>query len=259
MKYVIGIDLHGTLLDNDWEIKPKFYSALLKTLHTVSAFSNIYICTGNDLSFIDKYIPAAIRSCFSGFILETGCVLSDGKSETIIIPAEKTVNIRELEKLLKGMGFPEVKYFARRHCTISMFTRTETGGSDPANLKPTVEKAVRQLGFGDTVQVTHSNVAVDIIPIGFNKFTGIHHVAAGLKTIGIADSLNDIHLLIDATWAFIPANSSASLICELGLIKRPVRSLAEWNMNSNKSIWRSQYSTTEGVIDILKFLEHNFK
>lgn len=259
MKYAIGIDLHGTLLDNDWEIKPKLYPALLKTLHAVSDFSNIYICTGNDLSFIDKYIPAAIRAFFSGFILETGCVLSDGKSETIIIPSEKIVKIKDLEKLLKGMAFPEVKYFARRHCTISMFTRTENGGSDPACLKPMVAKAVRQLGFGDTVQVTHSNVAVDIIPIGFNKFTGIHHVAAGIKTIGIADSLNDIHLLIDATWAFIPANSSASLIRELGLIKRQVRSLVEWHVNANKSIWRSQYATTKGVIDILKFLEQNFK
>jgi hydroxymethylpyrimidine pyrophosphatase-like HAD family hydrolase len=258
MNYVIGIDLHGTLLDNDWEIKPKFHSALLKTLQTVSDFSKIYICTGNDLSFIDTYVPSAIRNCFSGFILETGCVLSDGKHETIIIPTEKIVNVKDLEKLLKGMEFPEVKYFARRHCTISMFTRTENGGSDPACLKPRVEKAVQQLGFGDAVQVTHSNVAVDIIPLGFNKFTGIHHVAEGLKTIGIADSLNDIHLLIDATWAFIPANSSAGLIRELGLVKRQVRPLAEWNVNADKSIWRSHYSTTEGVLDILKFLEHNF-
>jgi len=257
MKYVIGIDLHGTLLDHEWEIKPEFRPALLKTLQAVGDFSTIYVCTGNDLSFIDRYIPADIRSCFSGFILETGCVLSDGKSETVIVPAEKIGKIKALEKQLQAMEFPEVKYFARRHCTISMFTRTESGGSDPAGLMPMVEAAVRQLGFGDGVQVTHSNVAVDIIPIGFNKFTGIRHVAAGLKTIGIADSLNDIHLLIDATWAFIPANSSAGLLRELGLIKRPVRSLAEWQLNSDRSIWRSRYATTEGVIDILKFLERH--
>lgn len=258
MKYAIGIDLHGTLLDDDWAIKPEFHEALVGALEAVSTFSRVYICTGNDLTFIDHYIPSDVRNCLSGFILETGCVMSDGESETVIVPRQKIARIRALEGLLKKKRFPGIQYFARRLSTISMFTRTESGGFDPARLKPEVEREVARLGFGEEVHVTHSNVAVDIIPTGFNKFTGIHHVASGLKTIGVADSLNDIHLLTDSDFAFIPANSSSVLIHSLETSGRQILPLSDWKANADGFVWRSHYPATEGVIDILKFLALDF-
>lgn len=256
MTYVVGIDLHGTLLDDEWEIKPRLLPELTRTLRAVSGFCRIYVCSGNDLHFIHRYVPTDVRTHFSGYVLETGCVLSDGITENVIVPDEQVRTIKKLEKQLLGMAFPDVKYFARRLCTISLFTRTESGGSDPADLHPLVDAAVRELGWGDAMLVTHSNVAVDILPSGFNKFSGIRHVAAGQRTVGVADSLNDIHLLTDADLAFIPANGSRLLIRELARGGHPVRPLLEWRSGEAGTVWRSRFPATEGVIDILRFLEH---
>ena len=255
MTYVVGIDLHGTLLDDEWEIKPHLLPELTRTLRDVAGFCRIYVCSGNDLNFIQRYVPTDVRVHFSGYVLETGCVLSDGITENVIVPDEQVRSIKNLEKQLMQMAFPEVKYFARRLCTISLFTRTESGGSDPADFHPLVEAAVRKLGLADAMLVTHSNVAVDILPFGFTKFSGIRHVSAGQKTVGIADSLNDIHLLTDADLAFIPANGSQRLIQELEKSGHRIRSLAEWRTGSVGTVWRSRFPATEGVIDILRFLE----
>jgi hydroxymethylpyrimidine pyrophosphatase-like HAD family hydrolase len=255
MTYVVGIDLHGTLLDDEWEIKPRLLLELTRTLQAVAGFCRIYVCSGNDLNFIHRYVPAKVRTHFSGYVLETGCVLSDGITENIMVPAEQVRAVKKLEKQLMQMAFPEVKYFARRLCTISLFTRTESGGSDPADFHPLVEAVIRKLGLGESMLVTHSNVAVDILPSGFTKFSGIRHVAAGHRTVGIADSLNDIHLLTDADLAFIPANGSRRLIQELEQGGHRVRPLSEWKAGSTGTVWRSRFPTTEGVIDILRFLE----
>jgi hydroxymethylpyrimidine pyrophosphatase-like HAD family hydrolase len=255
MPYVVGIDLHGTLLDDEWEIKPHLHSELIESMRAVTDSCRIFVCSGNDLSFIHRYVPADVRSGLSGYVLETGCILSDGITENAIVPDAQVRSIKELEKHLEETRFPEVKYFGRRLCTISLFTRTEIGGSDPADLHPRVESKVRELGFQDEVLVTHSNVAVDILPIGFTKFSGIRHVAVGLKTIGIADSLNDIHLLTDADLSFMPANGSQRLIDTLESVDRRVRPLSEWQGDSGPIVWRSRFPSTQGVIEILRFLK----
>lgn len=259
MPYVVGIDLHGTLLDDEWEIKPHLHSELIDSMRAVADSCRIFVCSGNDLSFIHRYVPADVRSGLSGYVLETGCVLSDGVSESAIVPSERIRSIKELEKRLKEATFPEVKYFARRLCTISLFTRTETGGSDPADLHPRIETKVRELGFQGEVLVTHSNVAVDVLPLGFTKFSGIRHVAVGQKTIGIADSLNDIHLLTGADLSFMPANSSRRLIRALAAGGRRVQPLRVWTGEPGPIVWRSRFPSTQGVIEILRFLKRNLR
>jgi len=274
--YIIGIDLHGTLLDEQWEIKDALKHQLIKQLNVVRQIAKVFVCSGNDITFIYKYIPEDIRSYFDGYILETGCVISDGTDEKIIIPKELTIVIKELEAKLKEINFKEVKYFGRRLITITMFTKDEYEGLDPAEFYPKALKVVKDLGFEDKVLVTHSNVAIDIIPKGYNKFTGLKYLAGELKTIGIADSLNDLDLIIDADYAFIPANASISLIKKLKSLgkklvtieskqnsphpnllpqrEKEIKFKVEDNDSLKGVVWQSKYNETKGVIDILQFI-----
>ena len=257
MKYVIGIDLHGTLLDDDWEIKENIKGKLITSLRSIKNFCSVYICSGNDLTFIKKYIPEEILRSFEGYVLETGCVVSEGNNEEIIIPKDLIKDIKKLENILKDIQFEEVKYFARRLTTISLFTKTETEGSDPSEFYPKVKETVKKLGYGKRVHVTHSSVAVDIIPGGYNKFSGIKHIAKGLKTIGIADSLNDIHLIDKTDHSFIPENASPGLVRELRGKGKKIIKMEQTRLLGKDAVLQSRYKTTEAVVEILEFINRN--
>lgn len=258
-RYLIGVDLHGTLLGEGWRVTEDARPALTEALTSVRDFCRVYVCSGNDRTFIDTHVPDEVRACFDGFVLETGCVLSDGASEEIIVPEQLTRMIHALRARLETKAFPEVKCFGRRLITISLFTRDESGGLDPAAFHPKVDAAVREAGFDDRVLVTHSDVAVDIVPKGYNKFTGLRHAGAGLRTIGIADSLNDIHLIRDADHAFLPANASpklAPLLAEAGMRIEPLTDDAPIEPNV---VLQSPRPATWGLVDALRFIDRRLR
>jgi len=255
MKYCIGIDLHGTLLDNDWEIKPDIKNELIVELERVSKFSSVYICTGNDLTFIHKHVPDDVRKLLAGYVLETGCVVGDEKNETIIIPEKNIEVVKKLREVLEQEFKGKTLYFGRRLITISMFTKDETGGEDPEGLYLEVKSFVENSDFKDYVHVTHSNVAVDIIPVDFHKFTGLKYVAGSMKTIGIADSLNDKDLIINADFAFLPFNASPKLEIELKNYYKTVARLENFHSLSEQAVFQSSFENTRAVVDILKHIK----
>ena len=252
MKYCIGIDLHGTLLDNDWEIKPEIKKELIFELKRIQKFSDVYICTGNDLTFILKHVIEDVRSLLAGYILETGCVVSDENKEKIIIPKENIAVVKKLRQVLEQEFGEKTKYFGRRLITISMFTKDEFDGENPENLFLEVKDFVENSEFKSFVHVTHSNVAVDIIPINFHKFTGLKYVAGDAKTIAIADSLNDFDLILNADFSFLPSNASPKIETELKKYNKKIESLEKFYPSSNQTIFQSSFENTLGVIDILK-------
>jgi len=254
MKYCIGIDLHGTLLDNDWEIKSEIKEELISELKRISKFAAVYICTGNDLTFIHKHVPKNIRCLLAGSVLETGCVVSDQNTETIIIPEKNIEVIKRLREVLENKFNTKTKYFGRRLITISMFTKDEFSGVNPESLFLDVKKFVEKSEFSNYVNVTHSNVAVDIIPINYHKFTGLKHVAGEAKTIGIADSLNDFDLILNADFSFLPANASPKIEIELKKHNKKIEKLDKFSTTSKQTIFQSNFENTQGVIDILKKL-----
>ena len=254
IQYVVGIDLHGTLLDDQWEVKSRFIHPLREALESIRRFCSVHVCSGNDLTFIPHYVPEELRPHFDGYVLETGCVVSDGRDERIIVPDGLVLAVKDLERRLKAKGLPWVRYFARRLTSISLFSRTEEGGTDPSEYFPEVLALVKQLGFSEDVRVTHSNVAVDIIPRGFDKFRGLEFIAQGRPTIGIADSMNDIELVRDADIAFVPANASLNLLRELERKGKKVLDLGGPLPDQGGAVWRSRHSSTEGVLDILHFI-----
>lgn len=258
-EYAVGIDLHGTLLDDSWQIPERLVEELTRALRSIKDRCELFLCTGNDLTFVHGHIAHHFSTLFDGFVLETGCVVSDGSVEDVLVPPRPLSALRELEERLRDEPLPGIEYFARRLATISMFTKTERGGQDPTHLYPRVMEKVEELGYGEEVLVTHSDVAVDIIPGGFNKLTGLRHAAEAPSLIGIADSLNDVHLIADAHRAFLPANASPALMRAVRDRGRHVEPLEMCDPTSNRTIAISESSHTEGVIEILQFLRHHLQ
>ncbi|MBI5766032.1 HAD family phosphatase [Candidatus Falkowbacteria bacterium] len=256
-KYLIGLDLHGTLLDENWKIKENLKEELINRLKSLKNFCRIYVCSGNDLTFLRQYLPSEIFNLFDGFILETGCVISDGKTETIIADNSLVDTIKNLENELKKILKGEILYFAKRLTSISLFTKHEGRGIDPSLILEKIENLVDHLGFAGKVLVTHSDVAVDIIPTGYNKFTGMKFASENLKTIGIADSLNDYQMILDADYAFMPHNASPKLINLLQRSNKKIKNIAVTAKIDKNIILQSNYSHTEGVIEILDFINKN--
>lgn len=253
--FLIGIDLHGTLLNPEWKIADELENKLISAINGVKDFCRVVVCSGNDLSFINQYLSPKIRDCFDGYILETGCVFSDGHSETVIVPTEMLEEIRQLTAALEKENIVGVQYFARRLATISLFTKHETNGFDPAEIHSTVIEAVQKTSRDHLVNVTHSDVAVDIIPNGYDKFTGLQYITNGAKTIGVADSLNDLAMIINADHAFVPKNASLKLIKNLENEGQEVININK----SGLSIKQSDYENTEGVIQILEYINSHLR
>ncbi|MFA5858104.1 MAG: hypothetical protein WC955_03455 [Elusimicrobiota bacterium] len=254
---VIGIDLHGTLLGKGWRIEDKLITPLCEAMAGVNKLGKLYICSGNDLSFINKYVPHKVRGLFEGYILETGCVVSSGKNEKVVVTRRMVRRIKSLERILRTLKIPNTKYFGRRLATISVFTKNEHSGLDPRVIFPEVQKLVDGYGYHQDVIVTHSDVAVDILPMGYNKFTGLKHIAGKRCTVGIADSMNDYNLILNSDYAFLPANAAETL---LRFIKNHGKTVHK--IGNHKSsiplkhgwIYQSKYPSTRGVIDSLKFI-----
>ncbi len=253
-KFVMGVDLHGTLLDARWKIKSQFQKMLVHRFRAMAGRCDAYLCSGNDLTFVRHIVPNRLLGCFRGFVLETGCVVSQGQEETVQVSRMQVRQIKKLETELQKLAWKEVKYFARRLCTISLFTRDPRGGTDPARLLPRVQKAVRRLDCSKAVIVTHSDVAVDIVPNGYDKYRGLLNFAGRRPTIGIADSWNDAELLLGAGFAFVPRNVSPKL---LGALRRAGRQIQRLGSGSNLTpgmVFQSRFSNTRAVIQVLDFL-----
>lgn len=248
-KHLIGIDLHGTLLDPQWRIPAALETALSDALESLKETCEIAICSGNDLFFINRYLPEHIRKHFDDYVLETGCVISNGLQERVIISPEATADIMRLNKLLQQEKIPGVKYFARRLASISLFTKHENSGIDPASIYQDIVRRVARAGFAGRVMVTHSDVAVDIIPNSYDKLTGLQYLADGRMIIGIADSFNDLAMITGADLAYLPANAGTRLLEEL-----QSRKLRVGNHDGTERIIMMEHGFTRGVIDALEHI-----
>jgi len=221
----VGIDLHGTLItDHPEEIPERSLPGLLEAMRNLRGKARLYACTGNDLGFLQRKLPAKVMALLNGAVLETGCVASDLSTETVLVESGVLASLKHLEEELRGLELPWVYKFARRLATISMFTRV---GLSARDFRAPVEGHVRRLGFGVLGQVTYSSVAVDLIPIGFNKLAGLRRLAGDEPVVGIADSMNDLALVSGADYAFLPANCSEELLRRLDHAGKRVQKIGE--------------------------------
>ncbi len=246
--YSIGIDLHGTLLDEKEELKKENVNKLKEAIKKVKRFANVFTCTGNDLLFVKQKL-APVFSLFDGFVLETGCVVSyDGKTEKVLTSRRERDRISELYELCLEQEYAWVTDANRRRLTtISLFTR------EPEKRAAEVKELVRNNGFGEKVTVTYSSVAVDIIPAGYNKFTGLDEITKKTRTIGIADSMNDALLVLNADYAFVPQNASKQLLKKIGKKKRVIN-VNDWTRLNKNTVIKASEKESSGVIQLLEKL-----
>ncbi|MDA3885254.1 MAG: HAD hydrolase family protein [Candidatus Delongbacteria bacterium] len=247
----IGIDLHGTLIDNSEHIAKGSLTKLKSLLKKKPSNFKIYICTGNDLPFVRRKIED-IFNLFDGAILETGCVISvDNKSERIIVPKDLIIKIKELEDLLMDEDHPVIYKFARRLSTISMFTKY---GESILDFHAELKEDLKELDF---CRVTRSSVAVDILPIGFDKYSGLKYMAEENDIIvAIADSLNDLEMLKQADITYMPGNADTTTIDILS----ETRNKKDLNSGLEKdSFYLAEKDETFGVIESLEHLFAHYK
>jgi len=247
----IGVDLHGTLINNNEFLSEGSTEQLREVLKAKPDDIRIYLCTGNDLPFVRRKL-GDITDLFNGAILETGCVVStDMIKEEIIVPLNIVTQIKNLENTLLDCDYPEVYKFARRLATISMFTKYEYP------LEGFFQKMKEDLKHLDYARVTRSSVAVDIIPAKHDKYRGLEYFGkANDVYVAVADSLNDIEMLKKADISFMPANADPATIELLGKAK-PKKALG--NDLDEKRLYISSKPVTFGVIEILENIYKNYK
>lgn len=259
-KNVIGIDLHGTLLNEKWEIAEETSASLVAVLKRLKDSSYLFVCSGNDLSFVKRVLPVELFEIFDGFVLENGCVFSNGNNEELLVSEKQVSQIKSLENRLKKESLPDLIYYGNRLSTISLFTKDKGSGVSPYNLylllKEQLETDIRK----DEIIITHSDVAVDILPAGNSKYNGIDKICPGLRVFAVADSYNDLEFLLKASGSFLPDNCSAHLEEELmrkGCSIMPLNRYKDGTEQMN--VYKSNYSYTEGVLDILYRLEKSLQ
>ena len=156
-----------------------------------------------------------------------------------------------MEAQLKALGLPWVRRFDRRLAAVALFTEV---GVDPAPYARWVDDLVAEKGYDDDFYVTHSSVAVDIVPHGVDKMTGLLKVADGAFTVGITDSLNDLPMHLGADIGFAPKNISNALTEWLAKEGRIMKDLADSATLEHGRTYVAKGYATEGVIEILKRL-----
>ncbi len=257
---VIGIDLHGTLLDKNWCLPQEIIPELISVFQNIKTESHIFICTGNDLSFVREAIPGKIRNLIDGYILENGCVFSDGEEEQLLISHGNVNMIKTLERELTETGLPDLLFTGQRLGTISLFTSDRGKGVAPDNLYSYLKQLLVSHPQRGKIKITHSDVAVDILPADHSKFRGISQVCPQKKIIAIADSCNDWEFLQKADYTFLPLNCYSHIEKRFRQEGYRILPLSSFNDNEKgKDVYKSNMGYTYGVLDILKKIENKQK
>lgn len=250
--YIVGLDLHGTMLEPGERFPEELVAPVARELDRLKSKTLLWLCTGNDLSFVEQKVPAPVLDMLDGYVLETGCSISrDKRHEEMITTEDEQRMIKELEKMLAGMNFTELDYFAHRLTTISMFCK------NPRQFFHKLKAVVDKTEFNDRVMVTYSSVAVDILPKGYDKYRGLYAVSGGRKTIGVADSHNDKNLLLRSDFAFAPSNFARELETEMTEKGRKIVGLPHLNALETNTLALACQPETRGVLEILRFLANH--
>ncbi|HOE91779.1 MAG TPA: HAD hydrolase family protein [Candidatus Cloacimonadota bacterium] len=246
-KQIIAIDLHGTLLNEEWLLPQSQQEEFYLVFDKLKNDCDFYICTGNDYSFLTRYLSEEFLSCFQGFVLETGAVSWQAGVEKVLIDTDLIDKIKRLESDLKREDFRFIHYFATRKASVSMFTHTEKRGTAPIQHVHQIQAFMQQHPLEEHFKITYSNVAIDIIPKQVNKYTGALQMAQGRKIISLLDSMNDYDLAINSDLCFLPANSSKELLASI-----EYKSIDEYDQKAGVYLCKNSFS--EGVLEALKLL-----
>ena len=253
-KYVVALDLHGTLLDEKWEIPSRLQKELINLLNDLSPVVEFYICTGNDYSFVEKHIPGEVIKLIDGFILETGCIVYSNGVKEYRTPEKTRKEAEALKHYLSKKNYPFVKYFGERESTITLFTADENGGEAPERFYDIINSDLLSHKYGKNFYITWSNVAFDIIPNKFSKWDTLYKISQNRLIFSFLDSYNDSGIARYSDFTFLPKNSSDKLLFYLRKNNKLIFRLKSFHLFKNQC-YISDKSFTEAVIEGLDYLK----
>jgi len=211
-QYTLAIDLHGTLLDEQWRVAPAIEIELLGIIAKVAEIANIFVCTGNEYAFVLNHVPPEIMTHISGCIIETGCFVQHTSLLEYLVDDTSIDRAIHLKKDLQRKNYPFVKYFGDRMATVSLFTSDESGGEAPHKYLDILKNDLKKHKYGEYFYATYSSVAIDIIPKSNSKWDAVQHIAQSSHTVAFIDSFNDKEIALHSDITFLPKNTSSTLI-----------------------------------------------
>ncbi len=153
-----------------------------------------------------------------------------------------------MEKRLKANKFP-FDFMGKRLSSITMFTK------NPKGLYAEINNFLKKEKVGG-VDFFWSDVAVDIVPSGYNKYTGLMRFVNGDAKVGaIADSMNDVSLLAGVNYGFIPHNAPEELLTCIERKGKRLINIKEVSRLDSSCIVQADRERTEAVIEILNLIE----
>ena len=257
--YIVALDLHGTLLDLNWKISAGQETALAERLNEIKDIADVYLCTGNDFSFVESYVPAEVMSHVKGCILESGCVLNNLSQDICLTTSDTIDKASRLQSYLEKKQYPFVKYFGQRKTTVTLFTCDEQSGESPEKYHDLVDKDLKSSEFGEDFYITYSNVALDIVPINHSKWYTLKKIAQDTgedcKIISFMDSYNDKEVVKYSDYSFLPQNASDSLIQYLRAHTKLIFPVGKFHFFRGIAYLCSE-KYTEAVVAGLRFFKH---
>jgi hydroxymethylpyrimidine pyrophosphatase-like HAD family hydrolase len=252
--FIVAIDLHGTLLDENWKISEFAKDNLVRLLKEMQEKADFYICTGNDYSFIKEYIPRDLFNTINGFVCESGCVTIQNNKKTILTDEKLMQKSFELAVYLKKKNYPFLKYFGNRETTVTLFTKDEKGGESPENYYDILNADLQNYEFKDDFYIAWSNVAFDIIPTGFSKWNSLQKIAENKTIVSFMDSYNDKEIAMFSDYTIMPLNVSDKLIEYLRENGSLIFPLDKFHIYKHSN-FISKKTYTDAVIEGLKYIK----
>ncbi|MCL1827716.1 MAG: HAD hydrolase family protein [Candidatus Cloacimonetes bacterium] len=254
--YIVALDLHGTLLDEQWKISATQTRELIHLMKSLEGYASFYVCTGNDYDFVEKHLPADILALIDGLVLESGCILYEKRVKTYQVEDKALASAKDLHSFFTGQSYPFVRYFGKREATVSLFTSDDKRQKPPADYVEVIKKDFSKTAYADDFYVTWSNVAIDIIPKDISKWSLINKIKNSACVIAFMDSYNDKEICEFSDFAILPKNTTDSLIHHLRWNNKLVFPLHKFHIFSNQC-YISQKPFADAVIEGLLALKES--
>lgn len=230
---LIALDIDGCLIGPDEQLLLPTATALRQA----SSIAPIALLTGRSRSYVERLIEA-LTTVNAPSVIEGGCFLFIPENGITIphpsLPEDLSI-FNNIRRMLET-SLPDIRIEAGKDICISLHRPKET------SIEPLFKKVLSILeDIPETVSVTHSSEAVDIIPYGIDKGAGIEFLSAYSRIslnhiLVIGDSKNDLPSLKRAGMVGCPANAHDD-------VKTIVK-------EKNGHIAERSYG--EGIVDILR-------
>ena len=212
---ILFLDIDGCLTRGKFA---RYDSAALRTLEQCVQASptEVVLCTGRSLSYIEALAQFARLGRYA--ITDQGALLYDYLNDDVIPAPQLTPAVRErtqqMAQYLAAHKDSFAVHWQKSHGKEACFSLVAEQGKTAEDVYAVVTANLHTDGF----DLHCSGRALDIIPHGINKWTGVQHYlhhtgqqAANRRLAAIGDSPGDLPILRKVDFAACPANAAEAV------------------------------------------------